>query len=203
METSPTINDTVYLVDDERAVREMLRRLVSTIGVEVRTFASAEEFLATYHPVPGGECLLCDLRMPGMDGMELQQRLLAMDMDLPIIFVTGYAEVNVAVDAMKHGAFDFLEKPFSHQALLGKLQAALQVSRVRHAQRIEHQATEARLGLLTPREHEVVRQVLDGKSSREIAESLGLSVRTVENHRGRILEKLHLKSTVDLVKLFS
>jgi len=191
----------VYLVDDDQTVLRMLQELVSTIGVDVRPFASAREFLAAYRPLPC-ECLVCDLRMPEIDGMELQRRLEATKAGLPIIFLTGYAEVNIAVEVMKHGAFDFLEKPFSAQALLGKIQAALDFSRTQYPKWLEHQAMAARIALLTPRERSVIGHVVEGKSSREISELLGLSIRTVENHRARIMEKLHVESTVDLVKLF-
>lgn len=201
MNSATRQDGTVYLVDDDPAVLKMLHALVATIGVDVRPFAAAKDFLAAYHPLPC-ECLVCDLRMPDIDGLGLQKRLQAMTGAPPIIFLTGFAEVNVAVEAMKHGAFDFVEKPFSAQALLGKIQSALDLSRARYAQWLEGQALEARLALLTPRERSVARHVVDGRSSREIAELLGLSVRTVENHRTRIMEKLHVESTVDLVKLF-
>lgn len=192
---------TVYVVDDDPVVLRMLQALIATIGVEVRAFASGAAFLAAYQPTPCA-CLVCDLRMPDIDGMALQQRLKATDAALPIIFLSGFAEVGVAVEAMRHGAFDFIEKPFSAQALLGKIQAALERSRVQHAQWLEQQAREARLALLTPRERSIVRHVVDGKSSREISELLGINVRTVENHRLRIMEKLRADSTVSLVKLF-
>ena len=121
---------------------------------------------------------------------------------IPIIFLTGFAEVAIAVEAMKHGAFDFIEKPFSAQALLTKIKAALDSSQQRYALWFERQAVEARIALLTERERDVIRQVVAGRSSREISEMFGISVRTVENHRIRIREKLHVESTVDLVKLF-
>lgn len=191
----------MYLVDDDPALLKMLHALVETIDVDVRPFASAKEFLAAYHPMPC-ECLVCDLRMPDIDGIALQQRLKVMEYSPLIIFLTGYAEVNIAVEAMKHGAFEFLEKPFSAQALLRTIQSALDVSRVRYANWLEQRATDARMALLTPRERSVVAYVVEGKSSREIAELLGLRVRTVENHRNRIMEKLHVNSTVDMVKLF-
>lgn len=190
----------VYLVDDDLPVLKMLQALVATVGVEVRAYASAKEFLAAYQAKPC-ECLVCDLRMPDIDGMELQKRLKAMGAVPPTIFLSGFAEVSIAVEAMKHGAYDFLEKPFSAQALLGKIQSALNHSRIEYEKRLERQTTEARMALLTPKEHSIVRHVVDGKSSREIAEFLGISVRTVENHRTRIMEKLHVTSTVELVKL--
>jgi FixJ family two-component response regulator len=192
---------TVYLVDDDPAMLRMLQTLVVTLGVSVQTFASARDFLAAYH-ASARNCLVCDLRMPDMDGVELQKRLKEMDAPLPMIFLTGFAEVGVAVTAMREGAFDFLEKPFSALALLGKIREALDSSQVLHAQWLERQARKARIALLTPKELAITRQVVAAKSSREISEVLGLSVRTVENHRTRIMEKLHVESTIELVKLF-
>jgi two-component system response regulator FixJ len=199
--TTTRQDGTVYVVDDELSVMNMLQALVATIGVDVRAFVSAKEFLAAYRPTPG-QCLVCDLRMPDIDGMELQKRLSVMAAPPPIIFLTGFAEVSTAVEAMRHGAFDFLQKPFSAQALLSKIQSALDHSRVEYAKWLGRQAVEARMALLTPRERNVVRHVVDGKSSREISELLSISVRTVENHRTRIMEKLHVESTVAVVKLF-
>jgi FixJ family two-component response regulator len=140
--------------------------------------------------------------MPDMDGVELQQRLKAMGAPLPMIFLSGFAEVRVAVEAMRQGAFDFLEKPFSAQALLAKIQGALESSKSQHTQWRDDQAKQARIALLTPKERAIARLVIDAKSSREISELLHLSVRTVENHRTRIMDKLHVESTVELVKLF-
>lgn len=191
----------VYVVDDDLSVLNLLQALLTTIGAEVRTFTSAKEFLAAYRPMPC-MCLVCDLRMPDIDGMELQKRLQAMDGAPPIIFLTGFAEVGIAVQAMQKGAFDFLEKPFGAKALLSKITSALDISREQYAKWREQQAKEARMAMLTPRERSVVRFVIDGKSSRQISEMLGISVRTVENHRTRIMEKLYVESTVDLIKLF-
>jgi FixJ family two-component response regulator len=192
---------TVYLVDDDPALLRMLQTLVATLGVRVQAFASARDFLSTYR-AHAQACLVCDLRMPDMDGVELQKRLKEMDAPLPMIFLTGFAEVSVAVEAMRDGAFDFLEKPFSAQALLGKIRAALESSQTLHARWLERQARQARIALLSAKELAITRQVVAAKSSREISELLGLSVRTVENHRTRIMEKLHVESTVELVKLF-
>ena len=191
----------VYLVDDDPSVLKLLQTMVATIGVEAKAFSSAQSFLSAYHQTPC-ECLVCDIRMPGLDGMELQRQLIATGATIPIIFLTGFAEVSMAVDAMKHGAFDFLEKPFSAQALLHKIQAALDSSRERYEKWLERQAVNARMALLTLRERDVIAHVVAGKTSRDISELLGISVRTVENHRTRIMEKLLVVSTVDLVKLF-
>lgn len=190
----------VYAVDDDRMVLELLRELVATIDVELRQYWSARAFLDAYRPQPA-ECLICDLRMPEIDGLALQRQLKAAGAAPPIIFLTGYAEVSVAVEAMREGAFDFLEKPFSPQALLGKIPAALEWSRAHHAERVSRRAAEARLALLTPKERCVLKHVVEGKSSREISALLGLSVRTVEHHRDHIMQKLHAGSTVELVKL--
>lgn len=190
----------VYVVDDDPAVLKLLQALVESIGVDVRAFASAGEFLNAYLPSPCG-CLVCDLRMPDIDGLELQKRLISRNGTLPIIFVTGFAEVGIAVEAMRQGAFDFIEKPFSMQALLGKIQAALEHSRVSYDKWREQETKQARLALLSSRENSVLRNVVDGRSSREISAVLGISVRTVENHRTRIMEKLHAGSTVELVRL--
>ena len=192
---------TVYLVDDDFAVLRLLQALVASIGVEGHAFSSAKGFLSTYRPTPC-ECLVCDIRMPDLDGIELQKQLKARNVTMPIIFLTGFAEVSIAVEAMKHGAFDFIEKPFSAQALLSKIQSALDMSKIRYSQWLETQAIKARIELLTPRERSVIHHVVAGNSSREISGLLGISVRTVENHRTRIMDKLHVESIVDLVKLF-
>lgn len=193
---------TVWVVDDDPSVLRMLAALVDTIGVCARPYPSAEAFFAAYRPDPC-ECLICDMRMPGMGGLDVQRRLKERGAELPIIFLTGYAEVSAAVEAMKAGAVDFVEKPFGAQVLLDKIQKALARSREVQAQRRLREAREARVGLLTPKERAVVRGVVDGKSSRDISAELGISVRTVENHRARIMEKLHVRSTVELVRLFA
>lgn len=198
---SESHSGTVYVVDDDRSIRDMLADLVSTIGVQVHAYSSASEFLTAYRPKPC-ECLVCDLRMPDIDGVELQQRLQGINSALPIIFLTGFAEVDVAVEAMRNGALDFVQKPFSARALLAKIQAGLDISRIRFEKVRHEEAKKARESLLTPKEIAIVRMVVDAKSSREISEELNLSVRTVENHRTRIMEKLHVESTVELVKLF-
>ena len=195
------VRPVVYIIDDDDIVLWMFQEMLQGIGAEFRTFASARAFLDAYRPGPH-ECLVCDLRMPEIDGIGLQKKLEAMKATLPIIFLTGFAEVSIAVEAMKNGAFDFIEKPFSAQALLGKIQSALDCSKERHVKALEHQAITARMELLTPRERDVIDHVVAGRSSREISERLDISVRTVENHRARILEKLHVESTVDLVRLF-
>lgn len=197
-----TSHAVAYVVDDDDAMLRLIRNLLRTIDVEARCFSTAAEFFVNYTPLPCA-CLLTDLRMPGMDGLQLQQELQRRDVGLPIIFISGVAEVSSAVDAMRAGAFDFIEKPFSAQTFLGKVQKALDHSRAQYADSRAREAVESRLALLTPKEREVIAQVVAGKTSREAAEALAISVRTVENHRARIMDKLHVRSVVDLVKLLS
>lgn len=192
---------TVYVVDDDQPILDMMTELLQTIDVMVRTFNSGKEFLEAYQPA-SCECLVCDIRMPDIDGIELHKRMIAMPISPPMIFLTGFAELQIAVDAMKRGAFEFLMKPIIPQEFLNKIQLALDSSRGPYLRWLDRQAKEARLALLTHRERSVIRLVIDAKSSREISESLGLSARTVEKHRTRIMEKLHVESTVDMVKLF-
>lgn len=191
----------VYLVDDDPAVLRLLEAAIEIIGADVQSFLSARQFLSSYRPT-AGECLVCDIRMPEMDGIEVQRHLKKLPISPPIIFLTGFAEVGIAVEAMKQGAFDFIEKPFSVQALLGKIQLALTSSQNDYGKLRAQQTKDARLALLTQRERGVLDNVIAGKSSREISELLGISVRTVENHRTRIMDKLHVNSTVELVRLF-
>lgn len=190
----------VYLVDDDVSVLKMLRHLVETIDVDVQAYTSPDEFLSAYKP-GGEECLVTDLRMPGMSGMELQRRMCERNPHLPIIFISGHGDVPVAVEAMQRGAYDFLQKPFSMQTLLERIQSALARSREALNRQREQETRQARLTLLTGKEREIVTLVTDGLSSREIAEKLDISVRTVENHRARLMEKLHVSSVVELVKL--
>ena len=191
----------VYIIDDDDIVLWMFQEFLQGIGAEIRTYGSARDFLEAYRSSPQ-ECLVCDLRMPEMGGLEVQRQLLDKGNCLPIILVSGYPEVHSAVEAIKKGAFDFLEKPVNGGLLVEKVQAALARSREMHAAYIARVAREARLALLTPKERQIAELVVAGKSSPKIAEALAISVRTVENHRARLMEKLHVESTVDLVKLF-
>ena len=192
---------TVFVVDDDLGVLAMLQEVIASIDAEVRPYSAPEEFLDAYQPLPCA-CLVCDVRMPGLDGLGVQRRLIERGATLPIIFLTGHADVGSAVEAMKSGAFDFIEKPFATQALLAKIQQALLRSRELYQNFLSRQTAAARIALLTPKERGVAELVVAGKSSREIADQLDISVRTVENHRARIMDKLYVKTTVDLVKLF-
>lgn len=192
----------VYVIDDDSILLELVRSLVHTLGVDSKGFASAEAFLEGYRQGPC-ECVVSDMRMPGVSGLQLlqtlQQRFV---LPPPLILITGYGEVSAAVDAMKQGAFDFVEKPLDGHPFLEKVQAALNSSRELHQQRLQRATREARLALLTPKEQEVLEEVLQGLSSKEIAQRQNLSVRTVENHRARLMEKLRVKSALELVREF-
>ncbi|WP_331344335.1 response regulator transcription factor [Cellvibrio sp. UBA7661] len=199
---SKTAIATAYLIDDDSITLELMSGIVEPIGVEPVCFGSAEAFLDAYTPRPC-ECVITDMRMPGVSGLQLhkvlQQRY---PVPPPLIIVTGYAEVSAAVEAMKQGAFDFVEKPINGHQFLEKLQAALSLSRQLHQKRIDLSTREARIALLTPKEQEVLQAVLDGLPSKDIANKLNLSVRTVENHRARIMEKLRVNSAMELMRDF-
>lgn len=190
----------VYIIDDDSLSLWLLQEMLQGIGATVRPFASAERFLAEYVPGPC-ECLITDLRMPEIGGLEIQRRLLDAGATLPMIFVSAYPEVGAAVTAIKRGAHDFLQKPVHADELVEKVQAALARSRELHAERLRNIARDARLALLTAREREVVELVVAGHSSREIAERFALSTRTIENHRARAMEKLHVGSAIELARL--
>ena len=197
-----TATATAYLIDDDSITLELMSGIVESTGVEPMCFNSAEAFLDTYTPHPC-ECVISDMRMPGVSGLQLhkvlQQRY---PVPPPLIIVTGYAEVSAAVEAMKQGAFDFVEKPINGHQFLEKLQAALALSRQLHQKRLDLSVREARIALLTPKEQEVLQAVLDGLPSKDIASKLNLSVRTVENHRARIMEKLRVNSAMELMRDF-
>ena len=191
---------TVFVVDDDRAVRESLALLVQSVGLEVETFASAGEFLDAYRPDRRG-CLITDIRMPGMSGLELQERLTEDGYHIPVIVLTGFGDVPAAVRALKGGAVDFVEKPFNPQALLDLVQQAL----VRDTELREQAAREAdlaeRMALLTPREREIMALIVAGKANKVIAIDLSISERTVELHRGRIMKKMQARSVAELMRI--
>ena len=191
---------TVFVVDDDRAVRESLALLVQSVGLEVETFAGAGEFLDAYRPDRRG-CLITDIRMPGMSGLELQERLTEDGYHIPVIVLTGFGDVPAAVRALKGGAVDFVEKPFNPQALLDLVQQAL----VRDTELREQAAREAdlaeRMALLTPREGEIMALVVAGKANKVIAIDLSISERTVELHRGRIMKKMQARSVAELMRI--
>ncbi|HWA37664.1 MAG TPA: response regulator [Burkholderiales bacterium] len=187
---------TVYVVDDDEAVRDALGMLLRTAGLRVETYASANEFLEHARPSPPA-CIVLDIRMPGMSGTALQERLAGRAERLPILFVTGHGDVPMAVEAMKKGAYDFIEKPFDDRRLLRQVLDALEE---RPAGVRPSPATSERLAHLSAREREVLERVLAGRSSREIAAALAISVKTVEFHRARIMQKLGVRSAAELFR---
>ncbi len=191
---------TVFVVDDDQAVRESLRWLVESVGLAVRTYGSAHAFLGEYDPQQPG-CLVLDVRMPGASGIELQEELRDKGSDIPIIFITGHADVATAVRAMKTGAVDFIEKPFSDQLLLDHIHRSIEQDRGRRAERARALEIIGRRAKLTPRQRRVMDLVADGSSNRIIAQDLGISLKTVEAHRAKVMEKMKARSVAELVKL--
>lgn len=188
----------VYVVDDDDAVRSAMQLLIDSIGLACETFASAVEFLAAYD-AERLCCLVSDIRMPGMSGLELQQLLNERQIDIPLIFITGHGDVSMAVSAMKSGAVDFLQKPFRDQDLIDRIQKALQQDKAHRTSRAEANWIRERLKTLTPRETEVMERVVQGQANKVIAMDLGVSQRTVELHRARVMHKLGMRSLADLV----
>lgn len=191
---------TVFVVDDDPAVLDSLSLLVRSIGLRVETFSSAREFLDAYDPERPG-CLVLDVRMPGMSGLELQGRLERLGSTLPIVFVTAFGDIPMAVRAVKAGAVDFIQKPFRDQELLEKIGRAIAENARLREESSAVERVAARIGSLTPREREVMALVAAGKSNKAIARELGLSQRTVEVHRARVMEKMEADSLADLVRM--
>jgi FixJ family two-component response regulator len=192
----------VFLVDDDEAVRDAIELLLRASGLTVRAFASAERFLEFYRPqMPG--CLLLDIRMPGMSGLRLQDVMVANRISLPIIFITAHGNVPTAVDAIKKGAVQFIEKPFDDEHLLAVVHEALALDAQTRRAAAADASIEARLDLLTRRERQVLDKVLAGKASREIAAELFISVKTVDFHRGRIMQKLGISALRELFPISS
>lgn len=191
---------TVFVIDDDEAVRAALDWLISSVKLPVRTFPSAREFLDSYHPDEQG-CVVADVRMPGMSGLELQRKLAEVSDRIPVIIITGHGDVSMAVDAMKAGAFDFIEKPFDEQLLLDLVQKAVEKSAEAAQDHAVRDDIQRRLQLLTPRESEVLKLVLAGQPNKRIALRLGICEKTVEAHRAKVMEKTQAKSFADLIKL--
>lgn len=190
----------VFVVDDDKAVRDSVQWLLGSVAIEVRTCASAAEFVAAYRPGRPA-CLITDVRMPGMSGLDLQAALADRAVELPVIIVTGHGDVAMAVKAMKAGAFDFVEKPCRDQALLDVVQKALESSAAAVRAGAESAAVRARLDLLTPRERQVLEMVVAGESNKGIAHRLGISEKTVEAHRANVMEKMQARSFAELMRL--
>jgi len=191
---------TVHVVDDDAGLRDSLRLLLEASGLSVATYETATEFFSAATDLAGG-CLLTDIRMPGLDGLELQEQLAARPVRLPVIVMTGHGDVPLAVRAMKAGAVDFLEKPFTDVQLLTAVGRALEQSReARELGRLTAEVSRM-IAQLTPREREVLAMLIGGSSTKEIASRLGTSPRTIEVHRGRVFEKLRAGSLPDLVRI--
>ena len=193
-------DNTVFIVDDDAAVRSGLKFLLQASGYAVECFGSARSFLDAYDPQRDG-CLLLDVEMPSMTGLELQQELNRRGWQLPVIFITGHGTVSIAVEAIKAGAFDMVEKPLRDDRVLGCIRRALGSSDARHGERLLRAQLEKRAARLTPREWDILMLVADGEPNKVIGRRLGISFRTVEAHRAHILEKLQARSPSDLVRL--
>lgn len=191
---------TVFIVDDNPAVRDAIRWLVEQVGLQAKTYASARDFLAAFHPGMRG-CLVLDIRMPGMSGIELQEKLHQEGIQLPIIIVTGHGDVPLTVRAMKAGACEFLQKPFNDQTLLDAIQSALDKFSQIWEQKDRMSQTSRNLATLTPREREILEQLRHGKLNKVIAGDLNLSVRTVEGHRAKIMEKMGARTVGQLIEM--
>ncbi|MES9858843.1 MAG: response regulator [Sedimenticola sp.] len=191
---------TVFVVDDDQAMRSSLKWLIETVGMSVEVFASADEFIRGYYPGRAG-CLLLDVRMPGMSGLELQEYFVEQQIHIPIIIITGHGDVPMAVRAMKVGAVDFIEKPFNDELLLDSIRNALALDVEQRSQQAQRSEIATRLAHLTPREHEVMEMVTNGCANKEIATELGVSAKTVEAHRARVMEKMEATSLAGLVKM--
>ena len=191
---------TVFLVEDDRSVGKSLRCLFESVGLTVKRFESGPEFLAEVDPTDPG-CLVLDVRLPGMNGLDLMSRLREEGVFLPVIILTGHGDVPMAVTALKGGAVDFIEKPFKRQAFLDSVHRAIELDVRLRAERTARAGVERRVGRLTPREREVMGLVVTGRPNREIAVELGCSVKTIEVHRSRVMEKMEAGSVAELVKL--
>ncbi|WP_299461504.1 response regulator [uncultured Gimesia sp.] len=191
---------TVFVVDDDPAIRKSLRWLIESVGLKVETYELASEFLQSYVPDSPG-CLVLDVRIPGMSGLELQEKLRDRGYDIPVVIVSGYGDVPMAVRAMKAGAIDFLEKPVSDQVLLDYIQKGIERDIKNKEDRLQNQELVQRKDSLTRREREVMEYVVSGLSSREIADELKVSFKTVEAHRAKIMKKMKAKSVPKLIQM--
>ena len=191
---------TVYVVDDDEAVRDSVQWLLEGQDFRVRSFESAESFLARYDPREIG-CVLIDIRMSGMSGLDLQDRLAERDSPLPVAFVTGHGDVPMAVDTMKKGAMDFIQKPFNEEKLVPLVERMLEQARTAFAEHQQAASRDALLSKLTGREAQVLDRIVAGRLNKQIADDLGISIKTVEAHRANIMEKLGANTVADLLKI--
>lgn len=197
---SDTTPATVFIVDDDQAVRKAVEWLVRSEGLNAVAYETAEQFLRAYDPsVPG--CVVLDIRMPGLSGLELQTRLAEMNIAIPVIMVTGHATVTMAVHAMKLGAVDFIEKPLNRELLLRQIRVAIARDNQLRQRSAAHHSVGARLSELTPRERQVMDLIIAGRLNKQIADELGLSPRTVEKHRAQIMSKMEANTVAELVHM--
>lgn len=189
----------VYVVDDDEAMRDSIRWLLESVGLNGAMFASANEFLQGVDPRRHG-CILLDVRMPGISGMELLENLKSRGIFQPVIIITGHGDVPMAVRALKHGAFDFIQKPFNGQELLDRVHNAIKLDMEKHQQYRQREILRSHFEALTPREKEIMELVVAGDSSKVIGQKLGISHRTVDIHRGNIMRKLNITSIAELVQ---
>lgn len=195
-----TTDPTVFVVDDDPAMRESLRWLIESIQLPVEVFSSSADFQKSYNPSRPG-CLVLDVRMPGQSGLDLQKQLASRNIELPIIIITGHADVPMAIRAMKQGAVDFIEKPFNDQVLLERIAQCIERDAERRALRDQQAQIQQRFAALTSREHEVMIRVVRGKANKIIADELGLSPKTIEVHRASVMRKMEAESLAELVRM--
>jgi two-component system response regulator FixJ len=195
-------NAVVHVIDDDESVRHALAFLLATSGMAVRVHESGTAFLETLEGLQGG-CIVTDIRMPGIDGLALQRRLTELGVNLPVIVMTGHGDVPLAVEAMKAGAVDFIEKPFDGNALVDRVVACLEEEARRVELRSRHTSVKEKLGDLTQRDREVMERMLAGKYNKVIADELGISMRTVEVHRSAILRKMGVRNAIELARLIT
>jgi len=191
---------TAYVVDDDESIRALWRWLMESNGIAVKTFATAAAFIESYRSGDAG-CLVLDLKLPGMSGLELQQYLNRKDIEIPIVFVTGHGDVPAAVSALKGGAVDFIQKPFSHREVLSIIEKAFQRDAEIREKHARLSIIASRLATLTEREREVLQRVIEGKPNKIIAGELDISMKTVEFHRAKVMEKMGVTSVAELVQI--
>jgi FixJ family two-component response regulator len=191
---------TVFVIDDDPSVRKSLSRLLRSVGHAVETFSSAEEFLAREH-FGGIGCMILDVQMPGLSGIDLQAELSKAETSMPIVFITGHGDIPMSVEAMRKGAVHFLSKPFDDNDLLRAMREAIERDRKAKAEQVEIHDIRNRLSLLTPREYEILRYVITGMLNKQITFTLNIAEKTVKIHRGRVMEKLRVDSVAELVRL--
>ncbi len=191
---------TVFIVDDEEAVGDSIAMLLRSVGLTTRRYTDARRFLEEYRPEQPG-CLLLDVRMPKLSGLEVQQELVRRHVTLPVIFITGHGDVPMAVEAMRAGAIDFIQKPFNDDELIRRVQKALEEDASEREVLNRRAEIERRWAELTPREREIARRIADGQANKVVAAELDISARTVELHRARILQKMGVRSVAQLVRM--